>query len=1318
MGRITDTLFGEGSSGDSGGRPSEGVFPVYTPGDDLNSLFEEMTQTMLGDERLEQPQQLGDDKLHAATDFMRSVALTRAMEAMNPTPTAPQQGFKSEAQTALAHQFEQQKLNAMMSALKEVDNKLAFMNAWRQENPEIADELGIREDWFDRMQKVALSQAKRGWRGLDVLLRNLDRGRGAISAYSLSVMQGGTHDDAKRKAWDALRGSQRGWKWVPIQQGPSFKEVLYAAGLDHDWKTGTMAFGLDALVDPINVLGFGAARKGIEIGAHQILNKAGRAVYGQKLADQIGAAVKALGVADETQLPVDVLRGAQLRAADEMKMLVNSDVSIAKEYLDFGGLKIAGYSLLPVVVRKQGFKAGKPIVDLVPFTSMGYLTERGAHGLERLGTAMMERGGTLGERVGKFVANLPDNLQEATRAVGLAFFRTNPAAGQEYKWFKQAEFLDRLSYEDLRVLDTVRSTFAGLDPEDLKNASLAIERAKVPEFLQQLATSRTPEYAQAMGHALQRYSTELDANLIEAVKQGFFGKWSQQRIDLFKYWLANPQSVVLDDATLKTFSKIRRNHYVPHVYMNMRRAKRYVPPRSTPRAPSVVDPHVRERKVDTLDLAIKLGLAPELRLDKLMAVRLINSRRAYATHEYLIDAAKQYGLNFSEHTPAAKKIILGTGREVPPQAWEELLKMRTTASGRVAASTARQVEIARNMAHEKAVPAAAISLLDDTAKREFLRQKFMVTTPQEAARVWKKFVEEPTALGLYDGFRVAPAANVDDAVAAAKNLSDPNYVSWRYFRAGGLADPEFLSRVQFPSEIVDDLERLSKQYGQFAPEVQTLLRLYDIPNFWWKRSVTLPWPAFHFRNKLTNLLNSSLEIGIFGTINRKTMWEVMQGKSGTFVTKNGRKYSYSQLRQAMRQHGIIKPVYRRTDVTEMLSDIVGAEGGRRAQLARKAGIPLPNAKLREALGDLPISESTGPSRISNPLLAPFQAGTDIALNIENADRAQLFMQSLNRGMSFDQAARRVNEFLFDYDDVGMVDREFIRRFLIPFWTWTRKNVALQAKSVVRNPGRFVGFGKFARAMSSEPDTDGMKSDVERLLLPQMFQATFAIRQESAEAWSKYLVGIDAPQNDLNRIYNLSLQRTFQDWAAQFNPAIRTALEYTTEMDFYRGKRYVDFPGGQPMGNALLALPKPMQEWLQLKRVTVRDTTVARVDPNRWRLFLAATLFAGSRLYSSVNKFTDERTTTTGAIWNYLTGIRTEYVRPQEELRRMAEASVFADNTGLREQLRQAVAQVEQYEKMKAMDKEYTDTLFRKLDVEIDTPVEADEVPDEDSLEIQ
>lgn len=77
--------------------------------------------------------------------------------------------------------------------------------------------------------------------------------------------------------------------------------------------------------------------------------------------------------------------------------------------------------------------------------------------------------------------------------------------------------------------------------------------------------------------------------------------------------------------------------------------------------------------------------------------------------------------------------------------------------------------------------------------------------------------------------------------------------------------------------------------------------------------------------------------------------------------------------------------------------------------------------------------------------------------VERSVRFPMALDSVRRGMSYDQAINRIAKYHFDYSDMSSLD-EAMKRF-IPFWIWTSRNVPLQITSMITRPSAYVTYDK-------------------------------------------------------------------------------------------------------------------------------------------------------------------------------------------------------------------------------------------------------------------
>ena len=85
-----------------------------------------------------------------------------------------------------------------------------------------------------------------------------------------------------------------------------------------------------------------------------------------------------------------------------------------------------------------------------------------------------------------------------------------------------------------------------------------------------------------------------------------------------------------------------------------------------------------------------------------------------------------------------------------------------------------------------------------------------------------------------------------------------------------------------------------------------------------------------------------------------------------------------------------------------------------------------------------------------PIGIPKKLGSVVGRNIENQARIATFIVNTKKTGSFDTAAKQVDKFLFDYDDLTPFQKDWMR-LVFPFFTWTQKNVVLQLKMLQENP---------------------------------------------------------------------------------------------------------------------------------------------------------------------------------------------------------------------------------------------------------------------------
>jgi hypothetical protein len=375
--------------------------------------------------------------------------------------------------------------------------------------------------------------------------------------------------------------------------------------------------------------------------------------------------------------------------------------------------------------------------------------------------------------------------------------------------------------------------------------------------------------------------------------------------------------------------------------------------------------------------------------------------------------------------------------------------------------------------------------------------------------------------------------------------------------------PKEFRNLELPAHIANDIAKMGAKF--FSDEsANLLLRGYDKALNFFKGSVTVMFPSFHGRNAISNTILNFMDIGVsaFNPKRWKQAIDVMIGKEGKIITELGDVYSYAEIRKIMNQKQIYQDRLLRTDVGRIVD---------------------PNVLKREGV---------------------FGGGRAVGRAIENEGRLINFIKNIQRGLSPDDAAARTKQFLFDYDNLSNFEKEVMRR-LIPFYTFTRKNIAVQLKTLITNPKRVINQG---RALQTIGEIMGFRmTEEEKKFAPQYVQqGLFTLLQRKGDDRT-FLIGFDLPFEDAFEKFNLPLKSAL----TMLTPFLKAPLEMGTGRNFFTEKNIKD----DDSGNFAQHLPKNIKEWLDYneRTVTKKDGTsfiLRTVDPQRKWIFQNVSTLAG------------------------------------------------------------------------------------------------------------
>lgn len=198
--------------------------------------------------------------------------------------------------------------------------------------------------------------------------------------------------------------------------------------------------------------------------------------------------------------------------------------------------------------------------------------------------------------------------------------------------------------------------------------------------------------------------------------------------------------------------------------------------------------------------------------------------------------------------------------------------------------------------------------------------------------------------------------------------------------------------------------------------------------------------------------------------------------------------------------------------------------------------------------------------VRNPIIS---GGLRTGNAIQNNANLAHFIWRLKEGDSFQEAARSVKKYQFDYADLSDTEREIFRR-VIPFYSWTRKNVPLQIEALLTQPAKAMGVLKFKDAVES--NADGYPDE---RLLPDWMVKSQPIRvrlNPKTKNYEYFLLDGWLPLGDIDKIFDPA-----KNLANMLSPIIKEPFQQLANKDFFTD-REID-TGGEYERLAGINMPK-------------------------------------------------------------------------------------------------------------------------------------------------
>lgn len=397
-----------------------------------------------------------------------------------------------------------------------------------------------------------------------------------------------------------------------------------------------------------------------------------------------------------------------------------------------------------------------------------------------------------------------------------------------------------------------------------------------------------------------------------------------------------------------------------------------------------------------------------------------------------------------------------------------------------------------------------------------------------------------------------------------------------------------LSGVSLPSEIAEYIQKLDKQVIQ-SESISKTLKLYDKAQNFWKGSVTTWFPAFHVRNAVSNLLQNYLDVGLVQTLNHKfhtTAMKVMGNGNPAGIVKIGKKtYTAGQLRKIMQDSGVL-----------------------------------------QGIGFFDVKGAT----------SKYNAGRRTGRFIENEARGVNFLANLALTGDPVTAAERTKKFLFDYDNLSDFEKNIVKRAM-PFYTWTGKNMVLQAEQLLKQPGKFANQFKAVNNFAEQPN------EQEKALLPDWMQNKFVGKLSPNKIGEqRYFYSLGSPLESVAQMASNPLKGA----VGMISPALKAPVELATGKDFFYDQPISEITNAKD----LAMLPKSVKNLLGVEEreaTTMKGEKYTKVTANPHLLYLLRQTPL-SRFLNTSGKVADPKKEATQKYVDLFTGVKISEVDPETQ----------------------------------------------------------------------
>ena len=355
---------------------------------------------------------------------------------------------------------------------------------------------------------------------------------------------------------------------------------------------------------------------------------------------------------------------------------------------------------------------------------------------------------------------------------------------------------------------------------------------------------------------------------------------------------------------------------------------------------------------------------------------------------------------------------------------------------------------------------------------------------------------------------------------------------------------------QGPAEMVDAMTTISKYRGGrfwgYYDKVHNLVKGYLIMK-----------PGFHMRNYFSAVFMNHLagvEVQSYRQF-QNAYWNYQYDRAVELGLKN----RAASLENSLKKRLIFKKATPDDVGIIRQMDEAGILGGAQGQIGTEqvmAGGPGGNTKLKRALQAInPLSSRNAPLRLSK----------NTGMGVETYVRGVMGFDSLKAGNNVDVAFDRIMKFHFDYSDLSHFEAGVVKR-LVPFYTWTRKNLPLMVEQIGSNPAVFNQYNIVKKNIEGDdPITD--------MVPPWMIRQggiQLPFKYKGENMWILPDLPFKSPLEMLDPMLSLDsaspterITAALSTMSTQLTPLVKGPMEWSFQRNMWKGYnftgRYVRVP---------------------------------------------------------------------------------------------------------------------------------------------------------------